>query len=183
MIWDGLYFPTLWLSFLICKMRCWMGLLVLSPGCTWETPGSSWTWIHLMATEAESLQWCPSPGICFKAPQVIAKRQVIYASKSPHSVFQHFFSLITPHPIHEKGELIIHCTSEELWSPPLRLSLRLIKKKNPKVTNQSLMFLEDFSENETSRQCQLVICYLVLINIVPLNTLTKVREGFKFFSF
>lgn len=42
------------------------------------------------------------------------------------------------------------------------------------------MFLEDFSENETSRQCQLVICYLVLINIVPLNTLTKVREGFKF---
>ena len=28
-----------------------------------------------------------------------------------------------------------------------------------------------------------VICYLVLINIVPLNTLTKVREGFKFFSF
>lgn len=30
--------------------------------------------------------------------------------------------------------------------------------------------------------CQLVICYLVLINIVPLNTLTKVRKGLNFYG-
>ena len=117
-------------------MRCWMRLLVLSPGCTWETPGSSYTWIHLTPAELESLQWCPSTGIYFKAPQVIVKNQVIYASKSPHSAFQHFFSLITLCPIHERGELVIHSTSEELWSPPPRLS-GWLKKKKKKLTNQS----------------------------------------------